>query len=252
MKDLLLHKNIYGILGTIIVHLVLIIFFMLIRLSVDYKNMDHSIEIDLSPYLEQSSLELPATKVNNEKSFMSESDLHDIAINISSTPEAKFDIDKYIDQIKEEMIQKGELDKDNFIDQRKEKARKEAESGNLQYINAEDPTKKAEQDKDLSSVKMATNYTGPTRIYYNLSGRSHIKLPLPVYKCPVGGKVTLEILVNQYGTVISAEVLKSESTTDDFCLYEAARKAAMQSRFNSGNGFVEKQKGTITYLFASQ
>ena len=103
VKPFLYHKNIYGILGTIIVHLVLAIFFMLIRLSSDYKNLDTSIEIDLLPSAELSAIEFPATTEKNKESFMTEEDLHDIAINMAAIPEANFDLEKYIDQIKEEI-----------------------------------------------------------------------------------------------------------------------------------------------------
>jgi TonB family protein len=82
--------------------------------------------------------------------------------------------------------------------------------------------------------------------------RTHLRLPLPVYKCPDSGKVTLSITVNQYGTVIQAQVMEEESSTDDYCLHEAALDAALKSRFNSGQNFPERQKGTITYIFASQ
>lgn len=251
MNPIFYRKNIYGILGTIIAHLLLAIMFMLIRLSSFEKNLDSSVEIDLIPFTEESVIELPSAKTEKDEPVFSQEELHNLAVNVASLPDKEFDIDKYINEVKEEMIAKGELDKNNFIDQWKEKAQQEAEKGNLEYLTPEDSIKNADKQK-TTSEEMEANYTGPTRIYYNLAGRSHISLKLPIYQCPDGGKVTLEITVNTYGTVVSAEIVKSASTTDDYCLYKAARKAALESRFNSGGQFPEKQKGTITYLFAAQ
>lgn len=247
MKEWFDKKNIYGIMGTIIVHLILAIVFMIVKLSSDFKYLDQGILIDLSDLQEEiiensNELTLPL-----EYGEYVDNNFHDIAVNEASLPEEKFDINEYIDQIKNEMISDGDLGKDNFIDQAKQEADSDA---SLEYI--EDNQDKEEKRDEKTAAEMASDYQGPTRISYFLEGRTQLKLPLPIYKCPYGGKVTLEITVNQYGNVISAEILQEESTTDDYCLYDAARKAAMNSRFNSGTNFPARQKGTISYIFTAQ
>jgi len=246
----LYHKNIYGILGTIIVHLVLAIIFMTIKLNAEYKNYDQAILIDLSSIEELMTEEMPEIELPSQASNQEMEAFRDIAVNVSDIPEVPFDIDAYMEQLKNEMIEAGEIGKDNYIDMMNERARREAEETNLEFIERDPMERESEVLK--KAAEMAANYQGPTRIYYNLLNRSHIKLPLPVYKCPDSGKVTLSITVNPYGTVIQADVMEEESSTDDFCLHEAAREAALNSRFNSGQNFPERQKGTITYIFASQ
>jgi len=244
------HKNTFGIMGTIIVHLVLAIIFMSIKLSADYKNLDEAIQIDLSSLEELLAEEMPEIQLPDEDQNEETDPFRDIAVNVSDIPDEPFDIDAYMEQLKNEMIEAGEIGEDNYIDMMKERALRDAAENDIAYIDR-DPLEKESQNAE-KAADMAADYQGPTRIYYNLLNRTHMKLPLPVYKCPESGKVTLSITVNQYGTVINAEVLADESSTDDFCLHETAREAALNSRFNSGTNFPERQKGTITYIFASQ
>jgi hypothetical protein len=99
---------------------------------------------------------------------------------------------------------------------------------------------------------MASNYKGPTRIYYDLAGRTHTYLPLPIYKCEGSGKVVLTIQVAQKGEVISAKVIEGESTTADPCLVETAVSTAMLSRFNPDVNSPKVEEGTLTYHFVAQ
>ncbi len=251
MKRWWYHKNTVGILGTIIVHLIIVIIFMSIKLSVEFRNFDQAILIDLSNIeaLLQEKAPEPGFPENESSPEMEK--FRDIAVNVSDIPDAPFDVEAYMEQIKNELIEAGDIGKDNYLDMMRERARLQEEAErNMEFID-NDPLKN-ELEETKASPEMASDYQGPTRIYYNLPNRIHIKLSLPVYKCPEAGKVTLKISVNQYGTVVAAEVLEEESSTDDHCLYNAARSAALSSRFNSGQTFPVRQKGTITYLFTAQ
>jgi hypothetical protein len=99
---------------------------------------------------------------------------------------------------------------------------------------------------------MAANYKGPTRIYYDLQGRNHTYLPIPIYKCQGSGKIVLVIDVNQRGFVENASVVNSESTTNDDCLIETAVGTALVSRFVPNLNAPRIQKGTLTYIFVAQ
>lgn len=67
-----IHKHIYGILGTIIVHLLLAMLFMLIKLSTTYKERQEAIIIDFESIPEEPEIiemEVPdriAEMYNNE------------------------------------------------------------------------------------------------------------------------------------------------------------------------------------------
>ena len=99
---------------------------------------------------------------------------------------------------------------------------------------------------------MAANYKGPTRIYYDLKGRTHIHLPIPIYLCQGSGKVALSIDVNQKGEVEKALIIVAESTTSDPCLIETAVKTALISRFSPDVNSPKIQRGTLTYVFVAQ
>jgi TonB family protein len=95
-------------------------------------------------------------------------------------------------------------------------------------------------------------YKGPTTISYTLEGRSHVYINPPVYQCQGSGKVVVDIVVNQSGYVIDANINKSKSQITEDCLVEAANRAALTTRFNAKNTAPDRQRGTITYIFIAQ
>lgn len=105
-----------------------------------------------------------------------------------------------------------------------------------------------EKDKESKTKEV---YKGPSVLSYTLEGRRAINLPVPVYKCPGGGDVTVTIEVNQQGYVTDVVIHKNASTDDD-CLHRAAKDAAMRSRFNIDINASNKQKGEIVYRFIPQ
>ena len=147
------------------------------------------------------------------------------------------------------MIKNGQLGKDNYIDEQK-KAKEKIQDGNIAIEKKEENIK--DNDKQKDSQQMAANYAGPTRIYYNLPGRTHTYLPIPIYKCEGSGKAVLTIEVNPKGIVLSAKIVITESTTTDPCLIETAINSAIISRFNPDVNAQKIQTGTLTYLFVAQ
>ncbi|MDR2801864.1 MAG: hypothetical protein LBB31_01435 [Prevotellaceae bacterium] len=95
------------------------------------------------------------------------------------------------------------------------------------------------------------SYKGPSVLSYDLGGRKHLSLPVPVYQCFGGGDVTVQIEVNQRGYVTNVSVQVAASV-DNTCLYEAAKRAALRSRFTIDANAPAKQTGTIVYRFIPQ
>lgn len=86
-----------------------------------------------------------------------------------------------------------------------------------------------------------------TAVSYNLKGRIHRELPIPVYKCLEGGEVVINIAVDGRGRILDAWFNEPMSSTTNGCLIENAIQYAKLSRFqDSGKDY---QEGTITYLF---
>ena len=86
-------------------------------------------------------------------------------------------------------------------------------------------------------------------IAFDLNGRSLGQggLPVPVYNVQEEGRVVVTIVVNPAGQVISTSINKRTNTVNP-ALRKAAMDAARKARFNSVDG-PDNQSGTITYYF---
>jgi len=93
---------------------------------------------------------------------------------------------------------------------------------------------------------------GGTGIVSNLNGRSPVHLQKPEFNVLKEGIVVVEISVDRTGRVTAANPGLKGSTIVDNTLYASARKAALESRFNLKEDAPEKQVGTITYHFKLQ
>lgn len=240
-----------GVFGTIIFHLIAGIIFMSFQIRSIHSNKSDEFLIEIAP-MEKSEkieklIELPATSV--EKILQGDEEMLNIARNIANKSEEKINPADYIDKVKEELIKSGKLGADNYIDEQKRLAKLKADE-NPGLKN--DTTRKNEINKPTESQKFASNFKGPTRIYYDLTGRTHTYLPIPIYKCQGSGKVVLSIEVNQNGIVEKALIVEYQSTTSDPCLIETAVITALISRFNSDYKSQKTQTGTLTYQFVAQ
>ncbi len=93
---------------------------------------------------------------------------------------------------------------------------------------------------------------GMGNMNYSLSGRNPESLPKPEYNYQVEGKVVVEITVDKYGNVTKAVSGVKGSTTLNDNLLEAAKKAALNAKFDRDPNAPAYQKGTITYYFRLQ
>ncbi len=241
-----------GILGTLIIHLIAGIIFLSLQLRSLEKKIAAEYQVELAPQAElvakkEKIIEVPATTV--EKILKGDEEMLNIARNLSSKPAEKINAADYIDKVKDELIKSGKLGVDNYIDEQK-KIKESGGDENLTF--KKDTLVEKMKEKPGSSREMAANYKGPTRIYYDLFGRNHIYLPIPIYKCEGSGKVVLSIEVDQNGVVQKAQIANRESTASDPCLIETAINTALLSRFNPDTNSPRIQIGMLTYLFVAQ
>ena len=82
----------------------------------------------------------------------------------------------------------------------------------------------------------------------HLAGRQVLALPKPSYTVQQAGKVVVTIKVDQYGKVLEAVPGAQGTTVTDKTIWEAAKKAALESRFNMSSDAPIVQEGTITYV----
>jgi hypothetical protein len=240
-----------GILGTVIIHLIAGIIFMSVQLNELRTERSHEFQMELAPeeIPEAKPDQKSELKENNgeEKADASDKAIQNIARNLSDNSPEKINREEYIDRVKDELIKSGKLGKDNYIDEQKRlKENKEPQEDELPA------DKKNIPEKDQGKEIKPGNYRGPTRIYYDLMGRTEEYLPVPVYKCQGSGKISMNIDVDQNGKVISASVIPSESTTSDPCLTESAVGSALESKFTADVNAPRVQRGTLTFVFVAQ
>jgi hypothetical protein len=241
-----------GILGTIILHLIAGIIFMSLQLRSLQKKITAEYQIELAPVQEpvvKKEKMAEVTAMTVEKVLKGDEEMTNIAKNLAAKADEKINPKDYIDKVKEELIKSGKLGIDNYIDN----AKKTKESNSNENPGLENDTvgKKVKQ-KPGTSQEMAANFKGPTRIYYDLFGRNHLYLPVPIYKCEGSGKVVLTIEVDQNGVVQKAQIVERESTASDPCLIETAVNTALLSRFNPDSSAPRIQIGSLTYQFVAQ
>jgi hypothetical protein len=241
-----------GILGALIIHLIAGIIFMSLQLRSIQKSLSKEYEVELAreaepPVKKEKMIEVPATSV--EKVLKGDEEMLNIARNLSSKPAEKIKASDYIDKVKEELIKSGKLGVNNYIDDQKKLSESQ---GNENLTLQKDTSGQKVKIKPDKSQEMAANYKGPTRIYYDLIGRNHLYLPIPIYKCEGSGRVVLSIEVDQNGIVQRAQVVDRESTASDPCLVETAVNTALLSRFNPDANSPKIQLGSLTYEFVAQ
>jgi TonB family protein len=84
---------------------------------------------------------------------------------------------------------------------------------------------------------------------YSLDGRRPIgSLQRPAYTDQIEGTIVVEIVVSPEGKVIDADIVIPRTTISSRTMRDAARRAALQSRFNDINA-KENQVGSITYVY---
>lgn len=86
-------------------------------------------------------------------------------------------------------------------------------------------------------------------VSFNLDGRTAQSLPKPEFVGNEDGKVVVQVTVDKSGRVTKAEPGMKGSNTANPELLSAAKRAALQARFNVDGTAPSYQTGTITYRF---
>lgn len=236
-----------AVMATIIIHLTVAVIFMSVKVSAMKREIAAEIILAVEEELPDRDLQkaLELAKKDQLKDLTPE-EMVNIIKNLADKP---LDIDpkEYEKMVKEEMIKSGMLDEKNLIDEQKM-----AEEAGMEEIAIPDDEVKPQMTEKKDKPDEKGTFRGPTRIFYELAGRHHVFLPIPIYKCQGAGQITLSIVVDRSGNVIKASPASGLSTTKDPCLTETAVEHAMKSRFNSDLSAPEKQGGFLTFVFVSQ
>lgn len=108
-----------------------------------------------------------------------------------------------------------------------------------------------EEEKATAAAARKKEAAAKVRIStsYHLDDRYVLgKVELPEVYGNQAGTITVNVLVNQYGTVKKTSVVEGATITDPEVI-ESVRKAALKTDFNSNYDAPELVQGTITYTF---
>lgn len=244
-----------GILGTILVHALLISYLMLFGfekkeskeeegLLVNFGNIDEAaglfepageaaepIKSEPLPVLESSETDKELISQDQEKS-------------VSLTEKKKKDADlnqrKLEDQAKLKELQ-------NLREQEQKAAAIRSQAASAFGKGTGSGSSQGSSTSGSGNQGMITGGSGYGQ--FSLNGRSiHGGLPRPSYAIQEEGTVVVQIIVNPKGAVTNATIALKGTNTDNAALRSAALSAAKQARFNAIEGN-QVQSGTITYHF---
>jgi hypothetical protein len=235
-----MQENAAGILGTIAFHLVLISIFLMAKISNEKKLMRDIILIDFQEEVieEQVDLEEPDPEFEELLANYLEENRSNVPVNLATQVDQEISTDKYVQ----------ELENDLDANRPDEWKGTEERIKELEELANEEISMEAEE----SEQSPPEPYDGPSNIHYKLEYRYHLRLPVPVYKCQGSGVVVVNIVVDQQGRVVQTETEKPGKTANEICLADAAKSAAIKTRFNSDYDAPVRQTGSITYQFIAQ
>ena len=236
-----------AVMATIIVHLLVAVIFMSVKVSAMKREL--AAEIILAVEEEMPDPEMKKAIELSESEKFAGATAEDLVNVIKNLADKPIDIDpkEYEDMVKEELIKSGLLNEKNYLDEQKM-----AEEAGREEIDIPTEEIKPQVAEKKEKPEEKGTFRGPTRIFYDLAGRHHVYLPIPIYKCQGAGQITLAIEVDRQGRVIKAEPASSLSTTKDPCLTETAVDHALRSTFNADQSAPVKQGGFLTFVFVSQ
>ena len=127
--------------------------------------------------------------------------------------------------------------------EREEKARQERER--QEQKKREEEAKKAKAAAIAMGLQGSGNQIAANPPEVTAKDRTCLKLVKPKGNFPQSGKVVLKITVDEEGDVIGASVGLGGTTISDQQTIQAAKEAAMKTKFSRG----ERATGTIIYIF---
>lgn len=236
-----MQENATGILGTIAFHMLLAVIFLIIKISYEKSYLDSIILFEIEEDLAEKQVEeeMPDPEFDQRLADYLEQARSNVPVNLARNVEEEISTEKYVRELEQEMNENRPETYEEMLERLKE----------LEEISKEELIMEGKEDAPPDERE---SYTGPTNIYYSLENRYHLRLPVPVYQCEGSGLIEVSIVVDQKGRVVHAEPGQPGATSNEICLAEAAKKAALRTRFNADYQAAVRQAGTITYHFIAQ
>ena len=240
----LYRRNVYGVIGTLVFHILLFSAFLLADVDIKGNVKEESILVEFPEEMLEPEIAEPETQEENTDQPNSEQNTNtrtNIASNRSATENTTTSTDEFFD---DDYLKEVEAAKQLVSNVNKNLAKETVDLSDIKM-----PVETTE-GMDRDSIKNII-YAGESNIVYYLENRYHISLPVPVYLSQGGGTVIVDIVVNRQGRVVDAEP-RDDNSIRDKQLFAYAKEAASRTVFNSDNSAPARQKGTIQYTFVAQ
>lgn len=230
-----------GILSTIVFHLLFLVILLASKLETSKEFYGSEIEVEFEEEVVEEEIPEPETRLLPADALVPEYETQ--AIRNFAVDASDNDLNSNLSD--EKNIDASELynEAQRLKQQMNENREFFEESQDIENEIPNTPEKEVPEDKKV-------RIEGPTVISYYLEGRKARHLPIPAYKCELGGQVVVNIEVQPNGRVSNASIDRDNSVNDD-CINNAATQAAFKSIFTASQTN-SQQKGSITYMFVAQ
>ncbi|MFK8038740.1 MAG: hypothetical protein AB8B74_10655 [Crocinitomicaceae bacterium] len=247
-----IEKYKYSILGTILIHIAIIVSSSFTQIQNVMKMPPQEVSIDLPLENIEFEPEIEEILELNKEPIPSQ-EITNVAADANDTREESFEnYSTNMDESTEEVEKTiKELEAEYFKDAAAKNTKNNA-TQNDSYVPIETKADKIKTNGSASNITKGGDkaFAGEVMISYSLKDRKAFSLPNPGYTCSSNGTIVIEIKVDGSGSVKSTRFLSAVSSGATECLIESATKYAARSRFNSSSG--GNQTGTITYKFRGQ
>ncbi|MCE1198746.1 MAG: hypothetical protein LWW85_07245 [Marinilabiliales bacterium] len=241
----LYRDNINAILVTLLLHLIVLGSLLFAQMRNNHELPETALFVDMVPIpikeqLPEKALDPASTSLQEPYAMKSGGRASNRAYNLSDQS-SKTVSDPFFDKTYAKEVAAA---KQLASDVNKNLSRKIPEIGDV-------PMPVASTEGMTPEEARRSTFKGKSNIRYLVGKRYHVQLPIPVYLAQGGGEVTVEVVVNRAGDVISA-LPRENNRISDPTIFAYAKQAAEKTLFNEDASAPEKEKGTITYVFVAQ
>lgn len=259
--------NIYGLVGTLLIHGVIFGFLFLyvlyppnpplefqgMMMSLGEENMGGPSDAPVPDPAPQEQY-VPITEQTDDAPITAETD-ESVSIKEKNTPKPKETKDA---KPKIEEVKKPQLELPKKVNQNALFKRNKNNNNQGGYGDGENPGNEGRLDGDENGDKdgrgegnsgFGTGETGPDGVSFELAGRKIKQLPNIEDNSKSVGKVVVRIVVNKNGEVIKAVPGQVGSTTTEPSLLLKSKEGAMRTKFSSRDDGPDEQFGSMTFVF---
>ena len=106
-------------------------------------------------------------------------------------------------------------------------------------------------EQPAQKAQPAKQYKGASSFIYLLKNRYIVEEFAPIYTCPHGGQISINIEVDRMGHILKAQISGTVGP-DQACLAEQSLKNIYKNKFNKDLTAEKVQRGKIIFNFAGQ